>query len=79
MCRKFILASNLEIIENKFNLSPNSKLDWEPRYVVSPGEETLIITKDFHINLYIKALLIILNFIESKISALVLGTGRGSF
>jgi putative SOS response-associated peptidase YedK len=44
MCKKFILGSPLETIENKFNLSPNSKLEWEPGYVVSPDEETLIIT-----------------------------------
>jgi putative SOS response-associated peptidase YedK len=45
MCHKFILASSLETVEKRFNLSPNSKLEWEPKYVVSPGDETLIITQ----------------------------------
>ncbi len=45
MSKKFILASSQENIENRFNLSPNIKLEWEPKYVVSPGEESLIITQ----------------------------------
>jgi putative SOS response-associated peptidase YedK len=45
MCQKFILCTHRETIEKRFNLSSDSKLEWEPGIVVSPGEETLIITQ----------------------------------
>ncbi len=45
MCRKFILASSLETIERKFSIVASTRLDWDPGIVVSPGEESLIITQ----------------------------------
>ena len=45
MCRKFILGSPLKAIETRFNVVTPPRLEWEPRYLVSPGEETLVITQ----------------------------------
>ena len=45
MCYKFILAGNLAAIEKKFNVRAGIRLEWEPHYVVSPGDETLVITQ----------------------------------
>jgi putative SOS response-associated peptidase YedK len=45
MCNKFILRSSRETIEKRFNLSPNTKIEWEPRIIVSPRDKTLIITQ----------------------------------
>lgn len=45
MCHKFILVSNLTIIEKKFSVIAGTKVEWEPHVIVFPGEETLIITQ----------------------------------
>jgi putative SOS response-associated peptidase YedK len=45
MCRKFILASSLETTEKTFNVVGPTYLEWNPKIVVSPGDETLIITQ----------------------------------
>jgi putative SOS response-associated peptidase YedK len=45
MCYKFILAGNLAVVEKKFNVRAGIRLEWEPHFVVSPGDETLVITQ----------------------------------
>jgi putative SOS response-associated peptidase YedK len=45
MCRKFILASSIENIENRFNIKAPLRLDRKLGIVVSPDKETLIITQ----------------------------------
>ncbi|MBL7904003.1 MAG: SOS response-associated peptidase [Bacteroidales bacterium] len=45
MPRKYILASNLETIEGHFGAKTNSQLEWDPKIVISPGDESLIITQ----------------------------------
>jgi len=45
MCRRIILASSIETIENRFNIKAPLRLDNKPGIVVSPGEESLIITQ----------------------------------
>lgn len=37
--------SNLETIEKRFTVVAGDRLEWEPRIVVSPGDESLIITQ----------------------------------
>jgi hypothetical protein len=46
MPRKYILASSLETIEIHFGSKFPKTLDWEPLIVVSPGNESLIITQE---------------------------------
>lgn len=46
MCRKYILASNIEMIEGHFGAKASLPADWHPAIVVSPGEPSLIITQD---------------------------------
>lgn len=45
MCRKFILASSPGTIEKTFSIEASTKLEWSPKIVVSPEDETLIITQ----------------------------------
>jgi putative SOS response-associated peptidase YedK len=45
MCRKFILASSVETIEKTFRVVAPTCLEWDPKIVVSTGDETLIITQ----------------------------------
>jgi putative SOS response-associated peptidase YedK len=45
MCRKFILGSKLETIEKTLSVVAPIYLEWSPKIVVSPGDETLIITQ----------------------------------
>ena len=45
MPRKYILASKLETIQAHFGAKPPQMLEWEPGIIVSPGEESLIITQ----------------------------------
>ncbi len=45
MCFKYALVSQLATIEKKFSVLAEIRLVWEPPCVVSPGEETLIITQ----------------------------------
>ena len=40
-----ILASSLETIEKRFSVVAHTRLEWTPRIVVFPGDETLIITQ----------------------------------
>ena len=44
MCRKYVLASSPETLELRFGVSFKA-LDWEPGIIVSPGNETVIITQ----------------------------------
>jgi putative SOS response-associated peptidase YedK len=46
MPRKYILASSLETIEIHFGSKFPKTVDWEPPIVVSPGNESLIITQE---------------------------------
>lgn len=45
MPTKYILASSLETIEAHFGSKASKMFEWEPRIVVSPGDESLIITQ----------------------------------
>ncbi len=45
MCRKYILASNADAIENHFGSKGLNLLDWNPALVVSPGDTSLLITQ----------------------------------
>ena len=46
MPRKYILASNLETIESHFMAKTPNQLEWEPPILVSPGDESLVITQE---------------------------------
>ncbi|PKP45692.1 MAG: hypothetical protein CVT94_17170, partial [Bacteroidetes bacterium HGW-Bacteroidetes-11] len=46
MPRKYILASSLEAFEIHFGSKFPKTLSWEPPIVVSPGNESLIITQE---------------------------------
>lgn len=45
MYGKFILASSLETIAKRFTVRVPGRLEWVPRIVVSPGDETPVITQ----------------------------------
>ncbi|PKO50431.1 MAG: hypothetical protein CVU27_08645 [Betaproteobacteria bacterium HGW-Betaproteobacteria-20] len=45
MPRKYILASKLETIQAHFGAKAPQMLEWEPGIIVSPGDESLIITQ----------------------------------
>lgn len=45
MPSKFILASSLETIEGHFGSKASKLFEWEPKIVVCPGDESLIITQ----------------------------------
>jgi putative SOS response-associated peptidase YedK len=45
MCQKFILASSLATIEKSFSVFADSRLEYKPRFVLVPGEMTLVITQ----------------------------------
>lgn len=45
MSAKYILASNLETIEGHFGSKASKMFEWEPGIIVSPGDESLIITQ----------------------------------
>jgi putative SOS response-associated peptidase YedK len=46
MCRKFVLGSTIDTIQARFNLSAQKLYDLTPKIIVSPGEETLIISQE---------------------------------
>jgi putative SOS response-associated peptidase YedK len=41
----YILASSLETIEKRFNIQASVRAVWTPPLLISPGDETLIITQ----------------------------------
>lgn len=45
MPTKYILASSLETIEAHFGSKASKLFEWEPKIVVCPGDELLIITQ----------------------------------
>jgi putative SOS response-associated peptidase YedK len=45
MPSKYILASSLETIEAHFGSKASKLFEWDPGIVVSPGDESLIITQ----------------------------------
>jgi len=45
MSAKYILASSLETIEAHFGSKASKLFEWDPNIVVSPGDESLIITQ----------------------------------
>jgi putative SOS response-associated peptidase YedK len=45
MCRKYILGSSLETIKTRFNAGFSSPVNWNTGKIVSPGDETIIITQ----------------------------------
>lgn len=45
MCRKYILASNLDAIESHFGVKSVFQDGWDPSVVVASGDQTLIITR----------------------------------
>lgn len=45
MCKKYILAGSLNSIEEHFGARASSLTEWNPAIVVSPGDESLIITQ----------------------------------
>ena len=45
MCKKFILASSLETIEKRFGVVASVRTAGNPSILISPGDETLIITQ----------------------------------
>ncbi len=46
MPHKYIFASKLEAVEIHFKVKASNQLEWETPVVISPGEESLIITQD---------------------------------
>lgn len=44
MSAKYILTSSLETIEAHFGSKASKLFEWDPKIVVSPGDESLIIT-----------------------------------
>lgn len=45
MCKKLVLGSSLETIENRFCVVSDTRIESNPSVLVSPGERTLIITQ----------------------------------
>jgi hypothetical protein len=46
MPRKYIFASKLEAVESHFGVKASNQLEWEAPFVVSPGDESLIIAQE---------------------------------
>lgn len=46
MCRKYIIGSSLETTNTRFNVESPSITEWEPVNIVSPCDESLIITQE---------------------------------
>ena len=46
MCRKYIIGSSLTIIQSRFNVEAPSIKEWNQGQIISPGDETLIITQE---------------------------------
>ncbi len=45
MCHRFVLTSPLEAIARRFGVFAHDRLEWQSRYIVSPGDETLVLTQ----------------------------------
>jgi putative SOS response-associated peptidase YedK len=45
MITRYVLASSLEKIKDHFHLDSSNLYDWQPKYIVSPGDQSLIITQ----------------------------------
>lgn len=46
MCHNYIIGSSPETIETKYNVESPDIKDWETNHIISPGDETLIITQE---------------------------------